>query len=104
MERVELAVIGAGPGGYVAAAHAAALGMRTVCIDKNPSLGGTCLNVGCIPSKTLLHATELFEKMAHQGQEMGIRFDALQADFKQMMERKKSVVEGLCKGVEGLFK
>lgn len=103
-DRYDIAIIGAGPGGYVAAIRAAQLGFKTVCIDKQPSLGGTCLNVGCIPSKTLLQATELLLHLKTQGKEFGIGCSGLSMDFTQLMVRKKQVVKGLVEGIEGLFR
>lgn len=103
-DRYDIAIIGSGPGGYVAAIRAAQLGFKTVCIDKHSSLGGTCLNVGCIPSKTLLQGTELFFHLQHQGQEFGIQYSELNMDFAKLMERKKQVVKSLVEGIEGLFR
>ncbi|MBA2368941.1 MAG: dihydrolipoyl dehydrogenase [Candidatus Protochlamydia sp.] len=103
-ERYELAIVGAGPGGYVAAVRAAQLGMKVICIDKAESLGGTCLNVGCIPSKALLHSTEVLERVDVDGKNLGIICSSLQVDFFSMMERKNAIVKGLCEGVAGLFK
>ncbi len=101
---VDVAVIGAGPGGYVAAIRAAQLGLKTVCIEKGPTLGGTCLNVGCIPSKALLHSSELFWKLQTHGKEEGIEFTGLNCNFKQMQKRKEEIVSGFVKGIDGLFK
>lgn len=103
-EQYELAIVGAGPGGYVAAVRAAQLGIKVVCIDKGETLGGTCLNVGCIPSKALLHSTEVLERMEKEGKNLGIICSSLQADFSRMMQRKNEIVKGLCEGVAGLFK
>lgn len=103
-QRYDLAVIGAGPGGYVAAIRAAQLGMKVVCIDKRSTLGGTCLNVGCIPSKTLLHASELYYHVLHHGQALGLICPKLEYDFAQIMRRKEQVVRSLVEGVAGLFK
>jgi dihydrolipoamide dehydrogenase len=98
----DLVVIGGGPGGYVAAIRAAQLGMKVACVEKRGKLGGTCLNVGCIPSKALLHSSELFEEAKH-GAKHGIIGD-IKLDLKAMMARKADVVENLTKGIEGLFK
>ncbi len=103
-ERYDVAIIGAGPGGYAAAIRAAQLGFKTICIDKRKTLGGTCLNVGCIPSKTLLHATGLFSLLQHQGELNAIECTQMKIDFPKLMERKREVVKGLVDGVAGLFK
>ena len=103
-DKYDLAVIGAGPGGYVAAIRASQLGLKTICIDKRAELGGTCLNVGCIPSKALLQSTELFAHLQHDGQEHGISVSGLTIDFSHLMERKKQIVKNLIKGIEGSFK
>jgi dihydrolipoamide dehydrogenase len=100
----DVVVIGAGPGGYVAAIRAAQLGMKVACVDKGKDLGGTCLNIGCIPSKTLLHATELYESVLKEGKEMGLEASGLSVDFGGMMVRKGKVVKSLTDGVAGLFK
>lgn len=100
----DLAVIGAGPGGYVAAIRAAQLGLKVICIEKERSLGGTCLNVGCIPSKTLLHTTEYYAWLRTHGQELGIICPECSLDFLAMMQRKEKVVKGLVEGILGLFK
>ena len=97
-------VIGSGPGGYVAAIRAAELGLKTACIEKNPTLGGTCLNVGCIPSKALLYSTEMYWKLQKEGVVHGIHASHLSANLSQMMSRKTQVISGLTKGIEGLFK
>lgn len=100
----DIAVIGAGPGGYVAATRAAQLGFKTVCIEKRKALGGTCLNVGCIPSKALLQTTEMYVNLLKHGKEHGIQFNNLAVDFAQMMSRKETVVKSLTDGVAGIFK
>lgn len=100
----DLAVIGSGPGGYVAAIRAAQHGMRVVCIEKEKTLGGTCLNIGCIPSKALLHATEYYHRVAHEGHIFGIEAEGLKVNLTRMMERKTQVVTGLTEGVAFLFK
>jgi dihydrolipoamide dehydrogenase len=103
-ERYDLVVIGAGPGGYVAAIRAAQLGQRVCCIDKRATLGGTCLNVGCIPSKALLDSSEWYALARGRFARHGIEFDDLRLDLKKMLARKDSVVKGLTDGVAFLFK
>jgi len=100
----DLVVIGAGPGGYVAAIRAAQLGFKTACIDKEAKFGGTCLRVGCIPSKALLDASEKFAHAKHTYANLGIKFDNLQLDLAAMMARKDKVVDQLTTGVSGLMK
>jgi dihydrolipoamide dehydrogenase len=101
----DLLVIGGGPGGYACAIRAAQLGLKTACVEERPTLGGTCLNVGCIPSKTLLHATHLLETA--RGGEMagfGIRTGTVSIDLATLMERKDTTVATLTKGIDGLFR
>ena len=85
MASYDLVVIGTGPGGYVCAVRAAQLGMKVAVIEKNPTLGGTCLNVGCMPSKALLHASEMFEEAAHSFAKMGVSVPAPKLDLPSMM-------------------
>ncbi len=101
----DLIVIGAGPGGYVAAIRAAQLGLKTACVESRETLGGTCLNVGCIPSKALLHASELFEE-AHSGSltKFGISFKDVTVDIAAMQAEKAKAVGELTGGIEFLFK
>ncbi len=99
----DLVIIGGGPGGYVAAIRAAQLGLNVACVEKRGSLGGTCLNVGCIPSKALLEVTEKFDDAQHHFAEYGIKAK-VELDLKTMMARKDKVVLDLTKGIEGLFK
>jgi dihydrolipoamide dehydrogenase len=103
-QQFDVLVIGSGPGGYVGAIRAGQLGLRTACVEKMPTLGGTCLNVGCIPSKALLDSSEWFaqakEKFAHHG----VVCSSVTLDLPTMMQRKDKVVEGLTKGIDGLFK
>jgi dihydrolipoamide dehydrogenase len=99
----DVVVIGSGPGGYVAAIRAAQLGLKTACVEKDPTLGGTCLNVGCIPSKALLQASEEY---AHAGKVLkrhGVMIDNLQLDLPTMMGHKDKVVGDLTKGIAHLF-
>ncbi len=103
VDHYDVAIIGAGPGGYVAAIRAAQLGFKTVCIEKYATLGGTCLNVGCIPSKTLLHSTELLIHLKKEAKEQDIVWPELSLDFSKLMERKERVVKGLVEGIAGLF-
>ena len=103
-ERFDLIVIGAGPGGYVAALRAAQLGMRVACVEKDEALGGTCLNVGCIPSKALLDSSELYRQAQVGLAAHGIKTSGVALDLPAMMARKDKVVRGLTQGVAGLFK
>ncbi|MHB1557277.1 MAG: dihydrolipoyl dehydrogenase [Isosphaeraceae bacterium] len=100
----DLIVIGAGPGGYVAAIRAAQLGMKVACVEKNRTLGGTCLNVGCIPSKAMLDSSELFHLSKERFAKHGIKFDGLSLDLPAMLARKAEVVKGLTDGVRFLFR
>lgn len=100
----DLVVIGAGPGGYVAAIRAAQLGMKVACVDKRPTLGGTCLNVGCIPSKALLQSSEKFAEAKHHLAEHGVKIGKVGLDLDTMLARKDNVVDGLTKGIAFLFK
>jgi dihydrolipoamide dehydrogenase len=102
-ENFDLVVIGGGPGGYVAAIRAAQLGMRVACVEMRGTLGGTCLNVGCIPSKALLESSEKFEDASHNFEAHGIKAK-IELDLKTMLSRKDKVVLDLTKGIEGLFK
>lgn len=95
-------IIGSGPGGYVCAIRCAQLGLKTAIIEKDPNLGGTCLNIGCIPSKALLHSTELYHQALH-GKAHGLQFDNLEVDVNALMVRKGKVVDQLRKGVEMLL-
>lgn len=97
-------IVGSGPGGYVAAIKCAQLGMKTAIIEKDTFLGGTCLNVGCIPSKALLHSTEVYHTLEHKGEELGIKATGLKADIAALMKRKSAVVDKLRNGVKGLMK
>src|SRR5262249_16927406 len=96
--------IGTGPGGYVCAIRAAQLGLKTAVVEKRATFGGTCLNIGCIPSKALLHASELYEEAGHSFAHMGIKVPAPGLDLAAMMKFKDEGVEGNVKGVEFLLK
>ncbi|MBB4154998.1 dihydrolipoamide dehydrogenase [Sphingomonas jinjuensis] len=101
----DVLVIGAGPGGYVAAIRAAQLGLKTACAESRETLGGTCLNVGCIPSKALLHASEIYEEASHGAlAKFGIKFDNVALDLDQMHAEKAKAVKELTGGIEFLFK
>lgn len=101
----DLVVIGAGPGGYVAAIRAAQLGLDTACIEEVKALGGTCLRVGCIPSKALLESSELYSEALHGGlADHGMVVGDVKLDLEKMLKRKDKVVKGLTQGVAGLFK
>ncbi len=100
----DLVVIGAGPGGYVAAIRAAQLGMKVACVEKEPALGGTCLRIGCIPSKALLDSSELYEQARERLGTHGVKVSSVELDLAAMMRRKDKVVKGLTAGVASLFK
>lgn len=104
MSQHDLVVIGAGPGGYVAAIRAAQLGMNVACIEQENALGGTCLRVGCIPSKALLEASELYRMAEGHLSEFGVTVGDVKLDLDKMMQRKDQIVTSLCKGIEGLFR
>lgn len=104
MEKFDVTIIGSGPGGYVAAIRCAQLGMKTALIEKYPTLGGTCLNVGCIPSKALLDSSEHFFNAAHNFKEHGIDIPAPKVNLAQMIERKRGVVKMTCDGINFLMK
>ena len=100
----DLIVIGAGPGGYVCAIRAAQLGIKTACVESRKTLGGTCLNVGCIPSKSLLNASEMYQKAGKEFSNLGIENDNMKLNLPKMMNNKNKSVLTLTKGVEFLFK
>ena len=110
MDSFDVVVIGGGPGGYIAAIRAAQLGLKTACIDEwrgadgKPALGGTCTNVGCIPSKALLQSSEYYAQAGHEFAEHGVKVKGLDLDLAQMMKRKDKVVKGSNDGVVYLFK
>lgn len=104
MATYDLVVIGTGPGGYVCAVRAAQLGMKVAVVEKDATLGGTCLNVGCMPSKALLHASEMFEEATHSFAKMGVSVSAPKLDLPAMMNFKQQGIDGNVKGVEFLMK
>lgn len=100
----DVVVIGSGPGGYIAAIRAAQLGLKTACVEKDNTLGGTCLNVGCIPSKALLHASEVYEQTAHHTEQFGVKVKGVEVDLPAMMKHKAGVVKSNTDGIAFLFK
>lgn len=105
MTQHDLIVIGAGPGGYVAAIRGAQLGLNVACIEKEPALGGTCLRVGCIPSKALLESSEHFVEASGKSlSEHGVEIGSVKLDLDRMLARKDKIVKGLTQGIAGLFK
>ena len=100
----DLIVIGAGPGGYVAAIRAAQLGMKVACVEKEAALGGTCLRIGCIPSKALLEASAHFHEAAHSLGRFGVKVGSVELDLPAMLQHKDNVVKANTKGIDGLFK
>ena len=104
MASYDVIVIGGGPGGYVAAIRCAQLGLKTACVEGRESLGGTCLNVGCIPSKALLHASHQLHEAEHNFSKMGLMGKSPSVDWKQMQAYKADVIDGNTKGIEFLFK
>ena len=104
MSKYDVIIIGSGPGGYVSAIRCAQLGMKTAIIEKYSTLGGTCLNVGCIPSKALLDSSEHYSKAVHEFAEHGIQVEKPTIDFAQMIARKQGVVDQTCDGVAYLMK
>ena len=99
MPTYDLAIIGSGPGGYVAAIRAAQWGLKTVCIEKDGFLGGTCLHVGCIPTKVLLHSADVLADMAH-ATEFGIEVKDFKLNWKTVLDRKNKIVNKHAKGIE----
>jgi dihydrolipoamide dehydrogenase len=104
MASYDLVVIGTGPGGYVCAIRAAQLGMKVAVVEKNATLGGTCLNIGCMPSKALLYASEMFEEAGHSFAKMGVGVSTPKIDLPAMMNFKQQGIDGNVKGVEFLMK
>ncbi|MEM1087874.1 MAG: dihydrolipoyl dehydrogenase [Pseudomonadota bacterium] len=103
-ETYDVVIIGGGPGGYNCAIRAGQLGLKTACVEMRDTLGGTCLNVGCIPSKALLHASEAYASAKNDFADMGIKISGLEVDLKQMMHQKSDAIDGLTKGVAFLLK
>src|SRR3954471_22201021 len=103
-DRYDLIVIGAGPGGYVAAIRAAQLGLKVACVEKSRALGGTCLRVGCIPSKALLDSSEFYHYAKTRFKVHGIQVDNLQLDLAQILSHKNAIVKSLTAGVAYLFR
>ena len=103
-QEFDLVIVGAGPGGYVAAIRAAQLGLKAACVEKEPALGGTCLRIGCIPSKALLESSELFLEAKERFVNHGIRLPTVELDLAAMLRRKEQVVSTLTRGVDSLFK
>ena len=97
-------VIGAGPGGYIAAIRAAQLGMNVACVEKEAALGGTCLRIGCIPSKAMLESSERFWEAKQELAKHGVRAGEVSLDLETMLRRKDQVVTTLTRGVDSLFK
>ena len=104
MASYDVIVIGSGPGGYVAAIRCAQLGLKTACVEGRETLGGTCLNVGCIPSKALLHASHMLHEAEHNFAKMGLNVKSPTVDWSQMQTYKTETIEGNTKGIEFLFK
>lgn len=104
MAAYDVIFIGGGPAGYTGAIRAGQLGLNVACVEFRGTLGGTCLNVGCIPSKALLQSSEFFHHAKHKAAEHGLKFSKVEFDVAQMMKRKDGIVGGLTKGIEGLFK
>src|SRR5215207_6244401 len=103
-ERFDLVVIGGGPGGYVAAIRAAQLGKKVACIDKRATFGGTCLNIGCIPSKALLDSSEFYDQAKHKAARHGVILPKVDLDLGAMMKRKDGVVKNNTDGISMLFR
>src|SRR5436190_9520934 len=104
MPQHDLVVIGAGPGGYVAAIRAAQLGLSVGCIEKEKALGGTCLRIGCIPSKAMLESSDLYHEAKSGFEKHGVRFEKIHLDLDAMLQRKDDVVKANTSGVDFLFK
>ena len=100
----DVIIIGAGPGGYVCAIRCAQLGFKTACVESRKTLGGTCLNVGCIPSKSLLHSSEMYHKAQNEFKKLGVETGTIKLNLSKMMSNKDKSVLTLTKGIEFLFK
>ena len=100
----DVIVIGSGPGGYVAAIRAGQLGLKVACVEGRETLGGTCLNIGCIPSKALLHASHMMHEAEHNFSKLGIKTSAPKVDWEVMQAHKQTTIDGNTKGIEFLFK
>ena len=100
----DVIVVGSGPGGYVCAIRCAQLGLKTACVESRKTLGGTCLNVGCIPSKSLLNSSEMYHKAQKEFKNLGVEIDKIKLDLSKMMSNKDRSVATLTKGIEFLFK
>src|SRR5437016_197756 len=103
-EKHDLVIIGAGPGGYTAAIRAAQLGLNVACIEKEKALGGTCLRIGCIPSKAMLESSDLYHEAKSGFEKHGVRFEKIHLDLDAMLKRKDEVVKANTSGVDFLFK
>ena len=104
MSQYDVIIIGSGPGGYVCAIKAAQLGLKTAIVEKMKTFGGTCLNIGCIPSKALLHASEMFHEAAHGLEKLGVVVGKPKLDLKAMMGHKDATVKANVDGVQFLLK
>ena len=104
MANYDIIIIGSGPGGYVSAIRCAQLGLKTACVEGRDTLGGTCLNVGCIPSKALLHASHMLHEAEHNFATMGLKGKSPSVDWKQMQTYKDDTIGQNTKGIEFLFK
>ena len=100
----DVIVVGSGPGGYVCAIRCAQLGLKTACVESRKTLGGTCLNVGCIPSKSLLNSSEMYHKARNEFNNLGIETGGIKLNLSKMMSNKDKSVLTLTKGIEFLFK
>ena len=100
----DVIVVGSGPGGYVCAIRSAQLGLKTACIETRDTLGGTCLNIGCIPSKSLLHSSEFYHKAKNEFSDLGIETEKIKLNLSKMMNNKTQSILNLTKGIEFLFK